>query len=138
MNDDVEGGKRGRSGGIPAIRGPSIVFHRYVRRERARRNIPGPCPEPIWIPRRGNSNEVVIRWSQGEHGVIGYAPRMNENCGLDLRMEPPFARAPVNDRWDGSILLFHVWKGRPSFSRLWRNGYLWTGFLERFFTSLVD
>lgn len=47
--------------------------------------------------------------------MIGDASRMNENCGLDLRMEPPFARAPVNDRWDGSILLFHVWKGRPSF-----------------------
>lgn len=50
--------------------------------------------------------------------VIGYASRMNENCGLDLRMEPPFARAPVNDRWDGSILYFTYGRVDPLFSGL--------------------
>lgn len=50
--------------------------------------------------------------------VIRDVSRMNENCGLDLRMEPPFARAPVNDRWDGSILYFTYGRVDPLFSAL--------------------
>lgn len=41
-------GKRRRNNCINEL---SLVFHRYVRRERTS-NIPGPCPEAIWIPQQ--------------------------------------------------------------------------------------
>ena len=103
------GGKKGGGGegGNFAIKRTvsfSVSPLRQTPAERA--NIPGPCPEAIWIPRRPTSNVVVIRGHQGERDSA-YEWTLPLWCipTLSPRSNHPLTRAPVNDR-EGTVEVF--------------------------------